>query len=570
MQHQGVRSYNTFGHIKNADKVFEKISNIHGEITKKKVRVKLPTYEDEKTLSELKESLCEDYFKRYFENQAREYPVILPQRIPKGINKIVSTIERWCIDTNEMSDIKGLVIHSFDASMYFDKWFYDKLNKETLCNDLDMKEFPSTPIVIVYNPKENVILLIRKSEKKDIRKEIELCSSDMKLFMVLFGSELKQSDVKVISLLASNAEIDAVSNCTGCKHSIVAVEVLELYELFKTWWEIAVNHYQTKNTGDLDKDKAEAFSAKLLAFLAAAQFIDNLPTLTKNRSEQMEHMLVMLTPEQKDIFYSGDKHLIIKGPYGCGKTIIARKKLEMLSGEPAKNGKNEIVYFVCYDPRSALYNEIGSMPNVKVHCNKERNRLSEIITNINEVERNENFNLIVDEYDSEDLDKREAERLNNLFERKFQDSFIFLIPQSMEKNREIIKADKKKREEKNMFHLLETMKQVELNQVMRNPIEISNLLLVTQNFLKGQQTVYKHQREKETILNEKKEKEGKLNQKEKLKRTTLTSSSVLERQITESGYRIDGEVKSQKGWFSKSDWTKLLLWQKFPKEAMLM
>ena len=75
-----------------------------------------------------------------------------------------------------------------------------------------MKEFPSTPIVIVYNPKENVILLIRKSEKKDIRKEIELCSSDMKLFMVLFGSELKQSDVKVISLLASNAEIDAVSN----------------------------------------------------------------------------------------------------------------------------------------------------------------------------------------------------------------------------------------------------------------------------------------------------------------------------------------------------------------------
>ena len=91
-----------------------------------------------------------------------------------------------------------------------------------------------------------------------------------------------------------------------------------------------------------------------------------------------------------------------------------------------------------------------------------------------------------------------------------------------------------------MFHLLETMKQVELNQVMRNPIEISNLLLVTQNFLKGQQTVYKHQREKETILNEKKEKEGKLNQKEKLKRTTLTSSSVLERQITESGYRIDG------------------------------
>ena len=78
MQHQGVRGYNTFGHIKNADKVFKNISNIHGEITKRTVRVKLPTYEDEKTLSELKESLCKDYFKRYFENQAKENPVVLP------------------------------------------------------------------------------------------------------------------------------------------------------------------------------------------------------------------------------------------------------------------------------------------------------------------------------------------------------------------------------------------------------------------------------------------------------------------------------------------------------------
>ena len=542
MQHQGVRGYNTFGHIKNADKVFKNISNIHGEITKRTVRVKLPTYEDEKTLSELKESLCKDYFKRYFENQAKENPVVLPQLIPKEINKIVGTMEHWCSDANEMSNLKGLIIHSFDASMYFDKWFYDKLDKETLCKDLDMKEFPSTPILIVYNPKENVILLIRKLKNKDIKKDIELCGSDMKLFMVLFGSELKQGNVKVISLLMSNMKVDEFTKCKGCEHSIVAVEVLESYELFKAWWEKVVSHYKTQNTGELDKDKAEAFSAKLIGFLAAAQFVDNLPSLTKNPNEQMEHILVMLTPAQKDILYSEDKHLIIKGPYGCGKTIIARKKLHMLSGEPGKNEKDELVYFVCYDPRSALSNEIRSTPNVKVYCNKEGNKLSEIINDINEVERNENFNLIVDEYDSEDLDKREAEKLNGLFAGKFQDSFVLLIPQSMEKNREINKADKKEREEKNMFQLLETMKQVELNLVMRNPVEISNLLWVTQNFLKEEQTIYK-QREKETsknlaMLNES-------DTKEKFELTKLTGISDLEKKITESGYDIDREVKSQ-------------------------
>ena len=196
----------------------------------------------------------------------------------------------------------------------------------------------------------------------------------------------------------------------------------------------------------------------------------------------MEHALVMLTPEQREILYSCDKHLIIKGPYGCGKTIIARKKLQMLSEEFSESKKNGIVHFICYDPRSALVNEIRGSTNVKVHCNKEGNKLSEIIKNISEEVKNEKLGLIVDEFDSEDLDKREAETLNTLFEGNFRDAFVFIISQPMEKDREVNKAEKTEKEEKNMFHLLKTMKQVELTLVMRNPIEISNLIWVTQNF----------------------------------------------------------------------------------------
>ena len=67
----------------------------------------------------------------------------------------------------------------------------------------------------------------------------------------------------------------------------------------------------------------------------------------------------------------------------------------------------------------------------------------------------------------------------------------------MEKDREVNKAEKAEKEEKNMFHLLKTMKQVELTLVMRNPIEISNLIWVTQNFLQEQRTIYQHLSEKE-------------------------------------------------------------------------
>ena len=544
MEHQGVRGYHTFAHIKNANRIFKTITSIHGEIKSRMVRVKLPTYEDEKSLSELKENLCGDYFKRYFENQAKEKPVILPQVIPTGINNFVDTMERWCTDTNQMSDLKGLIIHSFDVSVYFDKWFHDKFNKERLFKDLDIKEFPSMSIIVVYNPMENVVLLIRKSEKKGIANEIELCSSDMKLFMLLFGDELKRIGVKVISLLAKNLEADEILNCEGCEHSVVSDKILESYELFRVWWDIQVSHYKVRNTGDLNKDKTFTFSARVIGLLAAAQFLDNLPTFTEDPSEQMEHALVMLTPEQREILYSCDKHLIIKGPYGCGKTIIARKKLQMLSEEFSESKKNGIVHFICYDPRNALVNEIRGSTNVKVHCNKKGNKLSEIIKNISEEVKNEKLGLIVDEFDSEDLDKREAETLNTLFEGNFRDAFVFIISQPMEKDREVNKAEKTEKEEKNMFHLLKTMKQVELTLVMRNPIEISNLIWVTQNFLQEQWTIYQHLRQKEPPKNSIIMNDRNIEEKKSVQESNQhpPSSSV---QFTKSDNKIDDAVNVQ-------------------------
>ena len=544
VQHRGVCGYNTFAHIRNSDKVFENITNFHEEITSIKVKVKLPTYDDKKTVSQLKENLCGDYFKRYFKNQAMEKPVVLPQAIPSGIKKVVDTLESWCFETNEMSHLKGIIIHSFDVLVYFDKWLLVKGSKERLCKDLYIKEFPSTPIIIVYNPKENVILLIRKSEKKDIKNQLELCSSDMKMFLTLFGDDLKGTGVKVISLLVRNFVDNAFLNCEACEHSIVPVESLESYDSFQKYWDKKVSYFEVKNTNRLDKKKTEMFSAKFIGFLAAAQFFDNLPTFTSDSSEQMQHALVMLTPEQKKILYSDEKHLIIKGPYGCGKTIIARKKLQMLSEEFAENKKNEMVYFVCYDPRSALVHEIGSFPNVKVRCNKEGRKLSEIILEINKEMKNENVNLIVDEYDSEDLDKREAETLNSIFKGKFRQAYVFLIPQSMEKNREVNKTGKTEKEEKNMFHLLETMKEVELNLVMRNPIEINNLIWVTQKLLKEEQTIYQHQEEKQTsrkltILNRRKLEDKQSGQELKAVKSSSTSSSA---QITESGNKITRKV----------------------------
>ena len=125
MGHKGFRGYGTYCHIRNASNVFKNIDRWHEIISEKEVKVKLHDKEDVSTLSKLKENLCGDYFGRYFEKQAKEGAVVLPQ-IPSGIhNKVVETMERWCNDTNDSFDMKGLVVHSFNISECFHKLFYD-------------------------------------------------------------------------------------------------------------------------------------------------------------------------------------------------------------------------------------------------------------------------------------------------------------------------------------------------------------------------------------------------------------------------------------------------------------
>ena len=490
MGHQGVRGYSTYCHVRNAVDVFKNIDSWHKIISGKEVKVKLHDIEDVCTLSELKEGLCGDYFKRYFEKPAKEGAVVLPQ-IPSGTNKILDTMERWCNDTNDTCDLKGLVVHSFNVSEYFKKLFYDKFDEEKLRKDLSIKDFPSSPIIIVYNPSECVVLLIRTAEEEGLREQIELCSGDMKMFMLLFSDEVKRSRVKVVSLLASNETANENLKCEDCKNCIVSFEILESDELFQNWFH---NHAENLNidSDSIDETNVTASSANLVGCLAAAPYFDNLPTFTNVPNEQMKHLLLILTPAQKKIIYSCDKHLIIQGPYGSGKSIIARKKLQILSDMLKRSKKNEVVHFICHDSKSALLSEIGRTCNVMIHGNKKGEKLSEIVKNIMKVTNIENNSLIVDEYDGENLDKEEALILNGIFEEKFQNTHVLLVPQSMEKDRNYSIKEKSEKEAKNRFDLLKKLKPVHLNLVMRNSIEINNLIWVTQNFLKKQKTTYRH------------------------------------------------------------------------------
>ena len=130
--------------------------------------------------------------------------------------------------------------------------------------------------------------------------------------------------------------------------------------------------------------------------------------------------------------------------------------------------------------------------NVKLFHNKERLNLSEIIKDVLEKkEITRKINFLVNEYDGEDLDNAVAESLNKVFNEALKQMFIVLIVQPIEKKRVINKIIQKI----NLFELLENMKLFQLNRVMRNSLEIHNLVKLTTDVLKKEQTIFIHQKE---------------------------------------------------------------------------
>ena len=268
---------------------------------------------------------------------------------------------------------------------------------------------------------------------------------------------------------------------------------------FENWWKERETYFEKVSIKDINPDFIKSFSAKITGTVAAT-FIygKHIPTLTDKYDEQMINLAVLLTREQMDIVYSQDKHIIIKGGFGCGKTIVAAAMLEKIS-ESLKN--DEKLYYICYDSRSELLNQMVNVAqnkevaNMTSFHNKERRNLSEIIKDILvKKESTRKVNFIVDEYDGEDLDESEAKSLNGIFNEWLKNMFIVLIVQPIEKKRVINNVPQKR----NKSELLENMKVYQLTRVMRNSVEIHNLVKLTTDVLRKQQTVFIHQEDKKT------------------------------------------------------------------------
>ena len=499
---------------------------------------------------------CSAYFEKNFKKLAEDEPLSLPWKTPEDYMEIEGIMADWCKETNELSSVKGLILHKFSLTRCLELY---GIEEDTICRYLRIGKFSKAPICVTYNPRQKAILLIRKAESDDLATDMALCRNDLKMFILLFNDELKGSGVKLIPLVVSDGKPKV--DCDECLNHVLSESK---FKPFASLWK--KKYFQTKPEGKFKKDFSNDFLVKATSLMAATYIKkphDCIPKFTSRTCEEMNNLAVLLTREQLEIFYSQDKHMIVKGGYGCGKTIVADAILQKIS---ENLGEHEKLFFICYDSRSALinymikdkqvsevcYDSRSALKNymikydqgrevakvVKFH-NKEGLPLSQIIKDILEIEKYpEKVNFIVDEYDGEDLDKSEANALNNMLSNtdSLKDAFLMLIAQPIEKERTLNNIQRSG----NMFHLLKTMKTHELTLVMRNSTEIHKLVAATKTMLSEEKTVYFH------------EDDSKADQEEKASQIITSGNSAKEiQEVSESPHNEVTSREDRRGYLEE-------------------
>ena len=409
--------------------------------------------------------------------------------------KAMSILKKWCEQTSKKY---GLIIRNYDLKGHLN---FSKIN-------IDVND-ESNEKLLLFNPTQRVLLTIFFNENVELlEQQVFSCIDEVNLLSLLLREELIYSDVMVAGLVVYSGENNH-DKCLHCKNFIVSFDIFNSVHHFNSFWDDytdqEIQKYVPNDKEDIDSRKVfKAVASKVIGFLAHFQFkmFDNaiLPYPKKRPEEKIFQTELLLNRYQMEIVYSNKNHIFLTGSYGTGKTIVIYKKIELLQ----KHLKdNESIYYVNFEEKSHLDSNLLTKMKLdeKVKVIKGGFDLSYIIKN--KILPNEygtgKIHLMVDEYDTQSLSKKEAAELTYIFKKKniFKNSTIFIAAQPIEISRTVLKLSKIMSKGKHMVHdLKKIMYSYNLDYVMRTTVEIHTLARITEDYLDGKSNHY-------TLLNPK-------------------------------------------------------------------
>ena len=440
---------------------------------------------------------------------------------------IINTLKYWCENSSpgNKENATGLIIRNYDLKnhLVFCGMTDDEIKKFSTCQSFEkkMNTTEKNQRFLVFNPSEKIILIIRMAGSNhhgQLKGEVYHCMDEVILLSLLLKDELKGSGVIVTGFVVYSDKIAySQTGCKDCNNFIVSSKIFNSGHDFNNFWNTFVSKNILEKFDSILEARGkrdnvtlfEAVASKIVGYLAHLQFKISekpiLPVPKKDPAGNIEQTELLLDRYQMEIAYSDEKRIWLTGNYGTGKTVVALKKLELLH-ESLK--EDEVIYYVNFAGKSQLHLKVMEKykTNEKVKVLRGGASLSKIFKSKilpNETKHNtKSIQLIVDEYDSQDLSEEESERLYQIFqeEEQFQHSTILIAVQPIEivRTEYLTTGGKKKQysQAKHVFGKLKEIMQVfQLRYVMRTTVEINNLIKLTQSYLDNKTNQYKGERQ---------------------------------------------------------------------------
>ena len=461
---------------------------------------------------------CKSYFNRYFKTSK----III---VPSGRDKIMDTLTLLCSDNN----CRGFVFKNYNIARHLEFLGYVKVTDRA-----NFGVAPASNIIpyIAYIEQKNVVFICEKVlNSTNIHQCLKNIALMVRNFLVLYSSEIYSSGVKVIGLLMREKKPQSqLVECSFCRLFSPSDEDFQSPTTFNNWWDVIETYegwWNLANNGMQNK-LFDELAANILCFMALQG--KSLPSLTDDKIQQFKQTYFLFTPQQTDIYFSNDKHLVIQGSYGSGKSLLGLKKLELIS---KTLGRNEKIIYINFDRKSDLHfsmeknvetytgislkkikfiNDISDIlvssdQLVYVCHNRAGENLSEILEetvrlNVSTLNTSKiNYHLVIEEYDGETLTQDEADKITKLVKKTdFMESNIILLPQPLIKNRSWNTGRKIYERETCMFsELKNTFKIMQLEEVLRCTNEICEITKCNQIFLRNKESVFNTEMSKKTL-----------------------------------------------------------------------
>ena len=137
-------------------------------------------------------------------------------------------MKNWCFDKQKKGAGIGLVVYGYDVYGHL-----KYLKSPEYLSQRKIFDSPGKDFVIVYSESESLIFLIRKAINKSLELDIELSTTDMKKFLLVFHDVLENSGIKLINLLAIDEDVHV--KCKDCKYQVIPMISLTSSDSFEKW-----------------------------------------------------------------------------------------------------------------------------------------------------------------------------------------------------------------------------------------------------------------------------------------------------------------------------------------------